>query len=102
MLFDALVHAPCLRPGARLNIAEANQVEGRQPRSMEVGSEVRLKCGVVAPQKLLGTIVEASEGARRVTMQVGAKFWILARREGREIDAPGLVSEHWIVETAGA
>jgi hypothetical protein len=97
MQFHAIVHAPCLREGARLNIAEADQRLDVAPAMLDVGSNVCLRFGVCCPDHASGRIVEATEQPARVVMQIGERRWALTKRGDRAISDPGLVSEDWYV-----
>lgn len=97
MRFDAIVHAPTLRVGARLNIAEADQSETDAPDHLEIGSEVRLRFGVCCPDRSLGIVVEHGAGPETVVLAVGAEAWILLKDDTGGVSAPGLVSEDWYV-----
>lgn len=99
MPFDAIVHAPHLRPGARLNIAAADQAEGSAPDSLAVGAAVRIKFGVCCPDLANGTIVGREAGADRVVLSVGGESFVLIRGGGG-VRVPGLVSEDWFVAEA--
>lgn len=97
MQFDAIVHAPTLRAGARLNIAEADQTEGDMPDRLQIGSEVRLRFGVCCPDRSRGTIVGHSVGPESVVLAIGAEAWTLLRRGDGGVSTPGLISEDWYV-----
>lgn len=99
MPFDALVHAPHLRPGARLNIAEADQNEGHRPAVLTVGSVIHIKFGVCCPDHARGTIVDRDAAADRVVLSVDGACFVLVKG-GAGVDVPGLVSEDWFVADA--
>jgi hypothetical protein len=100
MRFDAIVHAPTLRAGTRLNIAEADQTEGTSPDRLEVGSEVRLRFGVCCPDLSFGTVTEYTALPETVVLAIGTESWTLSRGEGGGITTPGLLSEDWYVSGA--
>lgn len=109
MPFNAIVHAPALRLGARLNIAEADQTESTQPCVLTIGAEVRLRIGVCAPELVSGTVIGCTAESERVDptlvdstvdLVVGGTIWRLQRSERGGVTAPGLVSDAWYVVAA--
>ena len=100
MRFNAIVHAPVLRAGTRLNIAEADQREDVSPHRLALGDEVALRFGVCCPDRSDGRIVAATPRPESVTLTIGDRSWTLFRNGQGGVTTPGLVSEDWFV--AGA
>lgn len=97
MHFDAIVHAPTLRVGTRLNIAETDQTEGRIPDRLGVGSQVRLRFGVCCPDLSRGTVVDYAAWPESVVLAIGTEAWTLLKADSGGISTPGLLSEDWYV-----
>ncbi len=97
MRFEAIVHAPTLRAGARLNIAECDQSEFAPPERLEVGSELWLRFGVCCPDLSRGMIVAYGEGPESVILAIGSESWTLLKGDGGGVTEPGIVSEDWYV-----
>ena len=96
MHFDAIVHAPTLRAGTRLNIAEADQTEGDEPDRLEVGSQVWLRVGVCCPDRSCGTVIDYIEQPESVVLAIGSQSFTLLKGESG-VSTPGLLSEDWYV-----
>ena len=101
MRFDVIVHAPSLRTGVRLNIAEADQVAEAAPGRLEVGSELTLRFGVCCPDVSTGTITGRETRPEAAVLAVDGETWTLLRGPGGVTDS-GLVSEDWFVAGPGA
>jgi hypothetical protein len=97
MRFEAIVHAPSLRAGVRLNIAASDQRPHVPPISLRVGADVRLRFGVCCPDLAKGQIVQASEHPRSVVIEIGGRRWTLLRHDEGGVTTPGLISESWYV-----
>lgn len=95
MQFEAIVHAPKLETGARLNVAEVDQTEETPFHSMSAGDGVRLRFGVCCPALSRATVLRR-ETADRAELEVDGHTWTLRRGAGG-IQTPGLVSEDWFV-----
>lgn len=100
MQFNAIVHAPKLRPGARLNIAEADQVEGVSPNRLDVGDELTVRFSIVCPDRARGIIVAHAPTPGAIVLSIGTTAWTL-RKGGDGINVPGLLSESWYVADEG-
>lgn len=96
MSFNVIVHAPTLRAGARLNIAQADQTVDDAPERLSVGSEIKLRFGVCCPDKAEGRIIDLSPEPETAMLAVGTQVWPLRKGTGG-VATGGLVSEHWYV-----
>ena len=95
-MFQAIVHAPALRPGARLCLSDLAQGPGSPPGHLTAGVAVTLRFGVCCPTLGSGAIVERR--ADIATLRVAGARWRLHRCPARGgIDAAGLVAEDWFV-----
>ena len=100
-MFQAIVHAPALRPGARLCLSDLAQTPSTPPAHLAAGDDVALRFGACCPDHGNGAI-ESLE-ADSATLRVAAARWRLHRcPTSGGIDVPGLVAEDWfVVERAG-
>lgn len=96
MLFNAIVHAPELRAGVRVNIAQADQTLKDPAERLAVGADVRVRFGVCCPDKAQGTIIDLSPEPETAVLAIGTRAWPLRKGTGG-VTSIGLVSEHWYV-----
>ena len=95
-MFQAIVHAPALRPGARLCLSDLAQTSGSTPTRLAAGDAVALRYGVCCPDHGSGAITEVR--ADIATLRVAGAHWRLHRcPSGGGVDVPGLVAEDWFV-----
>ena len=95
-MFQAIVHAPALRPGARLCLSDLSQSATRQPSRPAAGDAVILRFGTCCPDHGGGAITDVGIGT--AILRVAGTPWRLSRcpMEGG-VDVPGLVAEDWFV-----
>ena len=95
-MFQAIVHAPALRPGARLCLSDLAQTPTIPPVRPAVGDSVALRFGACCPDHGSGAITEIE--ADSATLRVAEARWRLHRCPMKGgIDVPGLVAEDWFV-----
>ncbi len=95
-MFQAIVHAPALRPGARLCLSDLSQTPTMPPARLAAGDAVMLRFGVCCPEHGSGAIVDIA--ADLATLRVAETRWRLHRCPRRSgVDVPGLVAEDWFV-----
>ncbi len=97
MSFLAIVHAPALRRGARLCIADLAQTLGRPPVAMSDGAEISLRFGTCCPDLASGAIVGCDAGRDEAVLTVDDATWTIRRSRVGGIGVPGLVAEDWFV-----
>lgn len=98
MTFQAIVHAPSLRRGARLNIADLGQSTSQRPKRLGVGDEVELRFGVCCPDLARGIVVNYDTLPESAVLEVeGTKVTICHRVGEQAVGQPGLRSESWFV-----
>lgn len=96
MVFQAIVHAPMLRPGARLCFSDLAQTSIKPPTCLMVGDSVVIRYGACCPDHGTGAITSLE--ADLATLRVAQAQWRLRRCPMRGgIDVPGLVGEDWFV-----
>ena len=95
-MFQAIVHAPALRPGARLCLSDLGQTPALRPADLTAGERVVLRFGTCCPWHGAGAITEVGTGT--AILRVAEDRWRLHRcPSGGGIDIPGLVAEDWFV-----
>ncbi len=100
-MFQAIVHAPALRPGARLCLSDLAQTVTTPPARLVAGVGVTLRFGTCCPDHGSGAITALE--ADSATLRVADTRWRLHRCPARAgIDLPGMISEDWfVVDRAG-
>lgn len=95
-MYQAIVHAPKLRPGARLCLSNLAQTPTTLPTRLAPGDAVALRFGVCCPDHGSGAITALE--AESATLQVAGRQWRMVRCPARSgIDLPGLIAEDWFV-----
>lgn len=98
MTFQAIVHAPTLRSGARLNIADLEQTPTGTPRRLAAGDMMELRFGVCCPDLAQATVVSyVAEPESAVLSCEGLEVTIARPGADEGSDVPGLRSEVWFV-----
>ena len=98
MTFQAIVHAPGLRHGARLNIADLDQSETRGPKRIGLGAEVELRFGVCCPDLARAIVVDYTPLPESAVIAVAGEEVTICHRAGDVgVLQPGLESETWFV-----
>ena len=95
-MFQAIVHAPALRPGARLCLSDLAQTPTTPPARLSAGAGVALRYGACCPDHGSGAITAIDSDS--ATLHVADTRWRLHRCPAHGgVDLPGLVSEDWFV-----
>ncbi len=95
-MFQAIVHAPKLRPGARLCLSDLAQTPTSPPARLAAGDGVALRFGACCPDHGSGAIT--SREADNATLRVADTRWRLHRCPAQGgVDLPGMISEDWFV-----
>jgi hypothetical protein len=98
MSFQAIVHAPALRQGARLNIADLDQSKTLGPKRIGLGAEVELRFGVCCPDLARAIVVDYTPQPESAVIAVaGEEITICHRSADAGVSQPGLESETWFV-----
>ena len=95
-MFQAIVHAPALQPGARLCVSDLRQTATAPPAHLAAGDPVALRFGTCCPDHGQGAITDLEGGT--ATLRISTVRWRLHRcPQDGGIDVPGLVAEDWFV-----
>lgn len=98
MTFQAIVHAPVLRHGARLNIADLEQSDAQGPKRIGLGAEMALRFGVCCPDLARAIVVDYAPLPETAVIAVDGEEITICHRAGHEaVSEPGLRSESWFV-----
>ena len=95
MSFLAIVHAPALRRGARVCIADLAQTLDHAPVAITSGAEILLRFGTCCPDLASGAIAECDRDEAVLT--VDQATWTIRRSPVGGVSVPGLVAEDWFV-----
>ena len=100
-MFQAIVHAPALRLGAKLCLSDLSQTRTRPPAPLASGDAIMLRFGVCCPDHGSGAVTDVE--ADEATLRVANARWRLHRCPKRGgVDVPGLIAEDWfVVDRAG-
>lgn len=95
-MFQAIVHAPRLRPGARLCFSDLDQTPTLPPARLTAGDVVALRFGPCCPDH--GTGAVTARATDTATLRVAGALWRLHRCPfGGGVDVAGLMAEDWFV-----
>ena len=95
-MFQAIVHAPVLRPGVRLCLSDLGQTPTQPPAALAAGDDVALRFGACCPAHGAGAIIDLE--AETAILRVAEARWRLHRCPfGGGVDVPGLLAEDWFV-----
>ena len=95
-MYQAIVHAPALRAGARLCLSDLRQTLVARPRRPQAGDTLSLRFGVCCPA--LGAGIFTAIEDRMATVQIADARWRLGRcPSDGGIEIPGLTAEDWFV-----
>ena len=95
-MFQAIVHAPALRPGARLSLSDLAQTPTAPPARLTAGDDVAIRFGACCPDHGSGAVMACE--ADSATLRVAGTLWRLHRCPAHGgIDLPGLIAEDWFV-----
>ena len=98
MTFQAIVHAPDLRAGARLNIADLEQSASQGPKRIGLGAELDLRFGVCCPDLARAVVVDYVPLPETAVIAVGTQEVTICHPAGHAGSLrPGLRSEIWFV-----
>ena len=98
MTFLAIVHAPALRPGARLSIADLAQTLEGPPARLAPGAKLDLRFGTCCPNLACGAILGCNATADEAVLGIaGFDYTIRRCRKHGGVEIPGLVAEDWFV-----
>ena len=100
MTFLAIVHAPVLRPGARLCICDLEQSFDHAPTSITAGDEIMLRFGTCCPDLADGAIGFCDAEPDEAVLRVADSAWTIRRATTRAVELPGLITEDWFVVDA--
>ncbi len=97
MTYLAIVHAPALRPGARICISDLAQTTDQPPAPIAPGAEIALRFGTCCPDLVRGAIALCDSQAEQAILRIEKADWTIRRSHAGGVHTPGMVADDWFV-----